>query len=219
MIYFLAQKIAWIKGKILFNFFFYVRVEGREHLRGLNPPCLITPNHRTYLDHFFILSALPWESPLIPIRVMTLDAIYRHGILKFFLNILGAFRAHKGEGIEASLVEPFTLLKEGHAVAMYPEGKRMHDALFREPRRGAALLALRTGVPVLPIALVGFEGGMKWYHWLTRASITVRFGKPFLLTEAMGREVNPNLSADDPIVREGAELIMKKIKTLYHKKI
>lgn len=215
---YIAQKIAWIKGKILFNLFFHVRVEGREHLVGLKPPCLITPNHRTYLDHFFILSALPWRSPLIPIRVMAIDSLYRHGILKFFLNLFGAFPARKGMGgINTSLEIPLRILQERGVVGIYPEGHRAHDKLFGEPRRGAALLALRTGVPILPIALVGFEGGMKLRDWLTRASVTVRFGEPFLLTEAMGREADLTLSADDPAVWDGAELIMEKIKILYRK--
>lgn len=216
MIHFLAQKIAWIKGKVLLNLFFHVRVEGREHLKGLQPPCLVVPNHRTYLDHFFILSALPFRSPFIPIRTMAIDSLYRSGILKFFLNLLGAFPARKREGgINASLEIPLRILQDGGVVGMYPEGHRAHDKFFGEPRRGAALLALRTGVPVLPIALVGFEGGMKLYHWFTRASVTIRFGEPFFLTKAMGKEIDPNLSADDPAAWEGAELIMERIKMIY----
>lgn len=212
---YIAQKIAWIKGKILLNLFFHVRVEGRKNLKELKPPCLIASNHRTYLDHFFILSALPWRSPLIPIRAMAIDSLYRHVIIKFFLNLFGAFPARKGEGIDVSLAIPTQLLKEGATIGIYPEGHRAHDKLFGEPRRGAALLALRTGVPVLPAILVGFEGGMKLYHWLTRASVIIRFGDPFLLTEAMEREADLHLSADDPVVWKGAELIMERIKALY----
>lgn len=214
---YIAQKIAWIKGRILLNLFFYVRVEGREHLRGLKPPCLVVSNHRTYLDHFFILSALPWSSPLIPIRVMAYDGLYRFWILKFLLGMLGAFPARKGEGIDTSLEKPAQLLKEGFAVGMYPEGRRVQNQLFGEPRRGAALLALRMGVPILPVTLIGFENGIKLRDWFTRAAITIRFGEPFLLTEAMGREADPNLSADDPAAWEGAEFIMQRIKALYTK--
>lgn len=215
MVYFLAQKIAWIKGKILLNLFFEVRVEGKENIKGLTPPCLIVPNHRTYLDHFFILSALPWQSQLIPIRAMAVDSLYRHGILKFFLNLFGAFPSRKGQGIDISLAIPTQLLYEGKTVGIYPEGHRAHDKLFGEPRRGAALLALRTGAPVLPVALIGFEGGMNARDWLTRAQVTIRFGEPFFLTETMGRDVDPHLSAEDSIAWEGAELIMERIKKLY----
>lgn len=198
----LAQRIAWIKGKIILNLFFRVRVEGREHLEELKPPCLLVSNHRTYLDHFFVLSALPWHSPLIPIRAMALDGLYRHVILNFFLNLLGAFPAHKGEGFDVSLAKPIALLKEGFAVYIYPEGKRVHDTLFGEPRRGAALLALRAGVPLVPIAIVAFEGGMKLRDWFTRASVIVRFGKPFFLKE------------NDPW--KSTEYIMDQIKSLYY---
>lgn len=216
MVFFIAQKILWIKGKILLNLFFRIRIEGRERLEGLTPPCLITQNHRTYLDHFFILSALPWRSPLIPIRAMAIDSLYHHGILKFFLNLFGAFPARKGEGgINASLEIPLRIFQDGGVVGIYPEGHRVHDKLFGEPRRGAALLALRAGVPVLPIALIGFEGGMKLRDWLTRASVTIRFGEPFLLTKTMGRETDSHLSADDPVAWKGAEIIMEKIKVLY----
>lgn len=216
MVCFLAQKIAWIKGKILFNLFFRMRVEGKENLEGLTPPCLITPNHRTYLDHFLILSALPFRSPLIPVRMMALDKLYRHAVLAFFLNLFGAFPARKGQGIDISLAIPTKLLCEGKTVGMYPEGHRAHDKLFGEPRRGAALLALRTGAPVLPVALVGFERGMKVRDWLTRAQVTIRFGEPFLLTETMGKGMDSHLSADDPVVWKGAELIMERIKMIYN---
>ena len=120
-------------------------------------------------------------------------------------------------GINTSLEIPFRILQEGGIVGIYPEGHRAHDKLFGEPRRGAALLALRTGAPVLPIALVWFEGGMKLRDWLTRASVTIRFGEPFLLTEKMGVEANPDLFHDDPIVWEGAEMIMEEIKALYNR--
>jgi len=217
MILFLAQKIAWIKGKIFLNLFFRVRVEGREYLIGLKPPCIVASNHRTYLDHFFILSALPWQSPLVPIRVMAWDGLYRHTLLRWGLNLLGAFPARKGGGVDISLEKPTALLKKGYAVGIYPEGKRVHDALFGEPRRGAALLALRTGALILPVALIGFEGGMKLRHWLTRASVTIRFGKPFLLTEAMERATDPHCADDDPLAWRGASFIMEQIISLYKK--
>lgn len=219
MSYLIAQKIAWVLGKVLLPIFFRVRAEGREHLVDLKPPCIAASNHRTYLDHFFILSALPWASPLIPIRAMAHDALYRHTVIRWGLTVLGAFPMRKGEGgIDASLEIPLRILQEKGTIGIYPEGHRAHDKLFGEPRRGAALLALRTGAPVLPIALMGFEGGMKLRDWITRASVTIRFGKPFLLTEKMGVSANPDLFHDDPIVWEGAEMIMERIKALYQKK-
>lgn len=216
---YIAQRIAGEIGNILASLFFTFRAEGREYARNLKPPCLIISNHRSYLDHFFILAAIPRRSALFPVRVMAKDSLYRSNVLRFFFWLLGAFPARRHEGIESALKTPMKLLTEGFAVGMYPEGKIVEGALFGEPRRGAALLALRTGITVLPIALIGFKQGLGIRNFFKRHMVVVRFGKPFRLTQAIGLQANSRLLNEDPLVWRGTALLMDHIKNLYFEQL
>jgi 1-acyl-sn-glycerol-3-phosphate acyltransferase len=78
-------------------------------------------------------------------------------------------------------------LDEGLAVVVFPEGARSHGGQLRPAFPGAVLMAVRNGVPVLPVGLTGTEKlkGLGWV--LHRPGITVNIGRPFHLPPASGR--------------------------------
>jgi 1-acyl-sn-glycerol-3-phosphate acyltransferase len=73
------------------------------------------------------------------------------------------------------------------ALIMFPEGRRSQNAQLESAFSGAALIATRNGVPILPIGIVGTENikGSTW--WLRRPQITVNIGSPFSLTTVNGK--------------------------------
>lgn len=95
-------------------------------------------------------------------------------------------------------------LAQGLALGIFPEGMRSLNASLIPALNGTALIAQRTGVPILPIGIYGTEKmrGVKWYF--ERPVIEIRFGKPF--------SIPPNTGRQDREV--GTRLIMKHIAEL-----
>lgn len=70
-----------------------------------------------------------------------------------------------------------TALNQGMAIGIAPEGTRSKDAQLLEGKPGTALLALRAGVPILPVAISGTEDAVSKMKRFKRPLITVQFGK------------------------------------------
>lgn len=83
------------------------------------------------------------------------------------------------DAAQAALQTAERLLKQGKLLGMYPEGTRSPDGRLYKGKTGLARLALHTGVPVIPVAMIGTEKvnppGSKMWRF---GRVTVRFGRP-----------------------------------------
>jgi 1-acyl-sn-glycerol-3-phosphate acyltransferase len=99
------------------------------------------------------------------------------------------------------------LLSQGYVLVMFPEGKRSTTACLETAYSGSALIARRTGVPILPVGISGTEK-LKGRAWLlSRPEVTMNIGQPFSLPEVNGR-----LNKEDLV--ECTEIIMRRIAEL-----
>ena len=73
------------------------------------------------------------------------------------------------------------MLADGQTLVIFPEGTRSHSGRLGHALHGSALIALRSGAPILPVGIIGTEKikGVGW--WLFRPKITVNIGRPFHL--------------------------------------
>jgi len=110
---------------------------------------------------------------------------------KFFFTASGQFPIDRssGDAAEDALVAARKLLDRGRLVGLYPEGTRSPDGRLYKGKTGMARLALETGVPVIPVAIVGTDrvsppGPFRW----RRRKVTITYGKPidFSRYEGMG---------------------------------
>ena len=165
--------------------FFRLSVKNKEALDALQGPIIITPNHKSYVDHFFILAALPFGSKLLPVRAMAADWLFDVPVVGWSLkNLLGAYRIKKGRGLPVSLREPLKVLAKGGAVAVYPEGEIRFRPGVYEVKIGAAFLAQKSGALVLPVAIKGIEY-LSWKaFFFGRRKVEVIFGEPFHIDPA-----------------------------------
>jgi 1-acyl-sn-glycerol-3-phosphate acyltransferase len=107
-------------------------------------------------------------------------------------------------------------LKEGLALGMFPEGTRGGDRGLRAGEPGSALLALRTGAPVQPMAIWGTEHVKLPRDLLRRTRAHIRFGKPFVLERPAGRISREDVAAGtERIMREIAALLPEKYRGIY----
>lgn len=128
---------------------FRLRVRGAGHIPATGP-AIVAPNHKSFMDAFLI-----GLSTRRHVRYMAKVEIFR-GPLAWLLPRLGAFPVRRGEADAESLQTARAILAAGGLVVVFPEGTRIDepDALG-SPHHGAGRLALETGAPIVPTAIVG----------------------------------------------------------------
>jgi 1-acyl-sn-glycerol-3-phosphate acyltransferase len=187
-----------------------VRVEGAVDEIPRSGPVIIAANHSSNLDVPVLGSSL---MPRIGRRFQWLGKreLFDWPVVGWIARNGGVHAIDRG----AADVEAFRLaaqiLEEGHALFVFPEGTRSHDGRLGPARDGVAVLALRTGSPIVPVGVSGsyerWPRGQKLPH--PGGRVTVRVGSPFRLAD----ELPPDL--DRRAAKSAAtDLIMRKIAAL-----
>lgn len=139
-------------GKLFFYLYFIifrrVKVEGRENIPEKGP-VLLFANHPSAMDMFLIAVFLKRR-----IHYMAKIELFKNPILAFLLKSLGAFPVSRGKGDVGSVKTVFKLLESGKIVGVFPEGTRTPKKDPKKRKAGAAMLALHSKVPVLPVGVV-----------------------------------------------------------------
>ena len=132
-----------------------VIVEGLEHLPRQGG-VILAGNHISWVDPVFLAC---WLTPATgrAINWMGKAEALRWPLLGSFLRINGVFGVRRGSADLEAFRLAESVLRSGQVLGIYPEGTRSRDGRIGEFRDGVALLALRSGVPVLPVAVSGTE--------------------------------------------------------------
>ena len=134
-------------------------------------PCILAPNHFSFLDHFFLAVYMRRKVHFMAksqLFIFPLWLIYKYG---------GVFPVRRGQHDEEAFVSARAILARGDVVVMYLEGGRSRSGELGEPRPGVGKLALETGVPVVPVVIAGSEKTRNWKRGQF-PKVRVRFGKP-----------------------------------------
>ena len=132
--------------------FFRLRVEGADNVPKTGP-AIVAPNRESFWDTFFIAAATGRHVHFMG-KVELFDGPFGRTFVR-----LGAFPVRRGLSDADALETARIILRQGHLLALFPEGTRVRDAdLLGTPRRGAARLALETGAPLIPAAITGTQG-------------------------------------------------------------
>jgi long-chain acyl-CoA synthetase len=155
-----------------------LEVTGAEVLARIGPPCLICPNHQSYIDPIIINSLYPyhmlkrtfhvgasgyftraplsWLAGLVDVVPIDADA-----------NLLGAMRA-SAVGLRADKI-----------LNIYPEGQRSFEGELQDFKNGAAILAAELNLPIVPVAIDGtYRVWPRGSARIRSAKVKVRFGEP-----------------------------------------
>ena len=183
-----------------------VDVRGLEHVprRG---PAILCPNHISVLDSFFVPAVLSRRITYVG-KAEYLDD-WKTRWLFPALGMIPIDRAG-GDAALAALEVAARVLGRGELFGIYPEGTRSRDGLLHKGRTGAARLALRTGVPIIPVGICGTDvilpPDRRLPRPLRRASIA--FGAPIDPAHYDGRH-------DQRLVlRQITDEVMFEIRTL-----
>jgi 1-acyl-sn-glycerol-3-phosphate acyltransferase len=148
---------------------------GHERLATLPPPpFVIAANHFSHLDPPAIGAVLGG-----PIRYLALDELA--GANRFLAGVLptfGAIPVSRTRLPIAAIRSALSCLERGEVVGVFPEGGRVARWGDAELKRGAAWLAIRAGVPLVPVAVIGTDHAMGLDNRVGRAAIRVVVGPP-----------------------------------------
>jgi len=183
------------------------RVEGLEHVPGGGAYILVA-NHCSNLDPPFIGAAVGHATGRI-IHFMAKEEIRHWPLVGWLARSSGVFFVRRGEGDRAAQRIALAHLAAGRPIGIFPEGTRSRDGQLREAKSGVALLAMRSGAPLLPVGISGsgriFPGRSRWPH---RSRVDIHVGEPFSLP------AQPEGRLDRIELERGTERIMREIAAL-----
>ena len=142
---------------------------------------VVASNHGSYLDHFFLACRIDR-----PVNFMAAAELFSNPLAARVLAALGAFPVRRGAHDHDAIATAEAIVERGGLVVIYPQGG-IRPSLEGRPRHGVGMVALATGAPVVPAAIVDATSLHK-AGFLRFRKVTVRFGEPL----QAGRENPPD---------------------------
>ena len=151
------------------------RVNGRENIPARGP-LLIVANHLNLADPPVVSVSIARET-----RFMAKEELFKASFTGYFIGSFGAFPVRRNQADMTAVRQALKILADGLALVVFPEASRSANAQLQTAFPGVALIAMRSGAPILPIGITGTEN-MKGKTWpFRRPRVTVNIGKPFHL--------------------------------------
>ncbi|MFQ5826458.1 MAG: lysophospholipid acyltransferase family protein [Dehalococcoidia bacterium] len=187
------------------------RVRGKDRVPRQGP-LIVVANHINAIDP-------PLLSASIPRRIvfMAKEELFDSWFESLIVRGFGAFPVSKRRADREALKRANLVLSQGLALGMFPEGTRSFSRARLQPAlRGAALLALRSRAPILPVAISGTERirGLGWFF--VRPRLMVQIGEPFMAPDSDGESTKDHQSTvTDLIMARIAELLPPNYRGVY----
>jgi long-chain acyl-CoA synthetase len=182
----------------LTRLFAHARVEGLEHLKGLDGPVVFASNHQSHMDVPVIIAALPgrWRARLAPAMLKEFFTAHfnpaQHTRRQWFTNSLNYYLAcfyfntfpipQREAGARYTLQYMGELTGEGWSILIFPEGVRSPTGQIKPFRGGIGMIASRLGVPVVPVRIDHVDRLLPvGAHFVRPGRVRVAFGAPLRL--------------------------------------
>ncbi len=168
----------FIKGGISFlaRVLLKLSFEGTEHIPK-EGGILIATNHMSLIDTAILL--------LAPVRkdlaAVVTDKYKKHIIISFLVNAMPHIWIDRTRADFAAFGAAVDYLKKGGALGIAPEGTRSKVGALIEGKPGAVLIAMKSGVPIIPVGITGTENFVANLRRLRRTTVVARYGPAFVL--------------------------------------
>jgi 1-acyl-sn-glycerol-3-phosphate acyltransferase len=174
---------AWLR--ICLWFITRVNVEGLENVPRTGP-LLVIANHASNVDGMLLMAyVIPKMGR--PMRWLGKEEALRWPLFGSIMKANGVFAVRRGAGDLEAFKVAKKVLDDGNVLAIFPEGSRSNDGAMRDAKKGATVLAVRSGAPILPIALVDTQRFWPRGGWPRPGRrMVVRIGPTFTLTMTRG---------------------------------
>jgi 1-acyl-sn-glycerol-3-phosphate acyltransferase len=149
------------------------RVYGVEHVPKTGP-LVIVSNHASHFDPPLLSCAVER-----PVAYMAKEELFQVPVLGSAIQWYGAYPVKRGSADRSAIRAALSKLGENWAVGIFPSGTRTEDARIHNPKLGAAMIAAKCQVPLLPVSLWGTEKILRSDRPLPCSTpVTIRIGKP-----------------------------------------
>lgn len=176
MLYYVARAICWLLIKI----FWRMEIIGIENLPE-SGGLIIASNHVSYLDPAVLAASLNRK-----IYFITKKEVFKNTFVSFILKNLNAFSVDRENVDILAFKKAINILREEKVLGIFPEGTRSSNGELQELKLGAIKIAMKTGVPILPVGIIGthkiYPRGIK-FPILFKHKIIVKYGAPQYLNK------------------------------------
>lgn len=132
---------------VLFPFLYPLRVRGRENLRFIKPGSIVIANHKTFLDPVAIAVCVP----RLQLHFVAKQELSHFPPLRWLFHHLHCISISRGATDLTAVRTCMTALKNQCILGIFPEGTRHQSELMQHVENGTAMIALRSGAPVIPV--------------------------------------------------------------------
>jgi len=158
-------------------------ITGRENL-PLSGGYIIAPVHRSIIDTMACAGITKRR-----IRYMGKDSMWETQPGNWLLSALGAFPVSRGTADREALQRCIAVVEGGEPLVLYPEGERKSGPIVQPMFDGAAYVAIKAGVPIIPIGIGGSEHVMSKGSWFVRPKkMRLIIGAPLMPPEGLNRK-------------------------------
>ncbi len=167
--YGIVRFLIWVVAKLLWRISF----EGLENVPA-EGPFVLAPVHRSFID-FGLVSAVTRRR----MGYMGKESLWKNKALGSFITMLGAYPVNRGAPDREALRRTLDILEKGEPLVLFPEGTRRSGPVIEHLHEGAAFVASRAGVPLVPVGIGGSERALPKGKGLPRlVKIHVIVGPP-----------------------------------------
>ena len=146
-LYTVAFGVVRVIAAVVFPMRFY----NRERVDALNAPYMIIGNHKSFMDPLAMALGVRYDE----IHFVGKKELGKYKLIGKLLEKLHAIMIGRGETDMAAMRKCMQTLKDGHVLGIFPEGTRHQEEMMQQVESGAALIALRSRVPVIPMYIHG----------------------------------------------------------------
>jgi 1-acyl-sn-glycerol-3-phosphate acyltransferase len=179
-------------------------IEGRDHL-PTSGAYVLAPVHRSYVDTPIVACVSSRR-----IRFMGKQEIWKYPRLGWLVSILGAFPVNRGTADREALSNCIAVLDAGEPLVLFPEGERKDGPRIHPLFDGAAFVAARAGVPIIPIGIGGSARVMPRHAKMIRPKkVHMVIGEPIVV------EVGESGRAPRRAISEASERLSIELQRLF----
>lgn len=204
--------VRWAMASILFAILYgylrlrlHVRAEGLENLPS-EGPCILTPNHASYLDAPCLAVALGYGRARRFFWAGSHEVMFQNFFSRVISRLTQVFPIDARRGPISSLAVPAYVLQQNHPLVWFPEGRISHDGSLQDFQPGIGLLLKQRDVPVVPVWIEGTHEALpKGKRLPRRGKVTVHFGKALEASALRGDDVEKAPEAVVKALKEALE--------------
>ena len=167
----LYHLFKWSVVSPMFHIYFRGKIYGAEKVPKQGP-LVVVSNHASYFDPPIVSNCVRR-----PVAFMAKEELFRVPILKQAISLYGAYPVKRQSADRSAIRAAVNALKDGWAVGIFLQGTRTSDGRITQPKLGAAMLAAKMQVPLLPVSLRGTDKILRQGQKFPQSiPLTVRIG-------------------------------------------